>query len=454
MSPVDDDRVAGPRRHLGTATALVVTLGMMITTDILKTAPTVAQGVGESYFYAVWLLGGVLSVIGALCFAELAAAFPDAGGDYHFLRLAYGPNLGFVYAWSRFAVLHTGWIALTAFLFADHLVSLLHWPQAAEGWCAAAIVIALVVTNLAGMRMGLLTQTVLVVLVAFGVIAIISAAWWSAPVVASKSVESAPTFAGWSSAMIYVLLALGGWGDAATLSAEARDGRRGLLIALVGSIVLMLAIYLAVNWAFLRGLGFDGLAASEAPVVELLTQVFGKSGGLLIVIVVGVTAVSSINAVLIAGPRVTYAAARDVPALGRLGVWNEDRGVPAFALLAIGAVSLLLIAFGSYADDGFNAMVEYMTPVYWFFMSLSSLSLIVLRRRFPQAERPFKVPFYPLLPLLFLALCIAMLGASIAYVAWGALLGLGITLLGAVVLALLHLRRARMLRASSSGVSN
>ena len=454
MSQVVDDRAAGPRRHLGTATALVVTLGMMITTDILKTAPTVAQGVGESYFYAVWLLGGVLSVIGALCFAELAAAFPDAGGDYHFLRLAYGPYVGFVYAWSRFSVLHTGWIALTAFLFADHLASLLHWPPAAEAWCAAAIVIALVATNLAGMRMGLLTQTVLVALVALGFIAIVSAAWWSAPAPAAKAVASAPTFAGASSAMIYVLLALGGWGDAATLSAEARDGRRGLLIALVGSILLMLAIYLAVNWAFLRGLGFDGLAASEAPAVELLTQVFGKSGGLLIVVVVGVTAVSSINAVLIAGPRVTYAAARDVPALGRLGAWNQDRGVPAFALIAIGAVSLLLIAFGSYADDGFNAMVEYMTPVYWFFMSLSGLSLLVLRRRFPQAERPFKVPFYPLLPLLFLALCIGMFYSSVVYVGWGALLGLGMTLIGALVLALLQLRRTREPRSSSSGVSN
>ncbi|WP_411887587.1 APC family permease [Hydrocarboniphaga effusa] len=453
MSPVVDDRAAGPRRHLGTATALVVTLGMMITTDILKTAPTVAQGVGESYFYAVWLLGGVLSVIGALCFAELAAAFPDAGGDYHFLRLAYGPYVGFVYAWSRFSVLHTGWIALTAFLFADHLASLLHWPQAVEGWCAAAIVLALVASNFAGMRMGLLTQTVLVALVALGFIAIISAAWWSEPASTSTVAESSPSFAGWSSAMIYVLLALGGWGDAATLSAEARDGRRGLLIALVGSIVLMLAIYLAVNWAFVRGLGFDGLAASEAPAVELLTQVFGKSGGLLIVIVVGVTAVSSINAVLIAGPRVTFAAARDVPALGRLGTWNEDRGVPAFALLAIGAVSLLLIAFGSYADDGFNAMVEYMTPVYWFFMSLSGFSLIVLRRRFPQVERPFAVPFYPWLPLLFLALCIAMFCSSVVYVGWGALLGLGISLIGALVLALLQLRRSRRPRASSSGVS-
>ena len=454
MSPVDDDRAAGPRRHLGTVTALVVTLGMMITTDILKTAPTVAQGVGESYFYAVWLLGGALSVVGALCFAELAAAFPDAGGDYHFLRLAYGPYVGFVYAWSRFAVLHTGWIALTAFLFADHLASLLHWPQVLEGWCAAALVVALVATNLVGMRMGLLTQTVLVALVALGFVAIIGAAWWSEPAPASSTVDVAPTFAGASSAMIYVLLALGGWGDAATLSAEARDGRRGLLVALVGSIVLMLAIYLAVNWAFLRGLGFEGLAASEAPAVELLTRVFGTSGGLLIVLVVGVTAVSSINAVLIAGPRVTFAAARDVPALGRLGAWNEARGVPAFALLAIGAVSLLLIAFGSYADDGFNAMVEYMTPVYWFFMSLSGLSLIVLRRRFPQAERPFAVPFYPWLPLLFLALCIAMFVSSVIYVGWGAVLGLGISVVGALVLALLQLRRSKAPSRSSSGVSN
>ena len=112
---MSDTPSAGPRRHLGVLQALLVTLGMVITTDILKTAPTVALNVGAEHFYLVWVLGGLLSMVGALCFAEMATAFPHPGGDYHFLHRAYGERVGFLFAWSRFAVLHTGWIALSAF---------------------------------------------------------------------------------------------------------------------------------------------------------------------------------------------------------------------------------------------------------------------------------------------------------------------------------------------------
>lgn len=431
----------GPKRHLPVFQALLVTLGMVITTDILKTAPTVALNVGPDYFYLVWVLGGLCSMVGALCFAEMATAFPHPGGDYHFLRTAYGERLGFVFAWSRFSVMHTGWIALSAFMFADYFNAIVPLGTYGSGLFAAGVIASLVLLNLTGKHIGFITQTVLVVLLAVGFLSIASAGVWLAwqgvevPVLLVSVAAEHTGAAGFSSAMIFVFLAFGGWSDAATLSAEVRDGRRGIFIAMLGALSVLMVIYLALNWAFVQGLGFAGLAASNAPAVELLDRAFGAPGAVLIVFMVGVAAVASINSTLLVGARTTYAAARDVPQLRTLGDWDERHGVPRRALLAEGAVALLLVLFGSFTQSGFNTMVEYLTPVYWLFLSLSSLALIILRRRFPVTPRPIKVPLYPLLPLLFFALCLYMVYSSVTVVGYGALLGIAVLLLGAVLLA-------------------
>ncbi len=235
--------------------------------------------------------------------------------------------------------------------------------------------------------------------------------------------------------MIFVFLAFGGWSDAATLSAEVRDGRRGIFIAMLGALSVLMAIYLALNWAFVQGLGFAGLAASNAPAVELLNRAFGAPGVMLILLMVGIAAIATINSTLLVGARTTYAAARDVPQLRRFGEWDDRHGVPRKALLAEGAVALLLVLFGSFTQSGFNTMVEYLTPVYWLFLSLSSVALIILRRRFPEVPRPVKVPLYPLLPLLFFGLCLYMLYSSVTVVGVGAFLGIAVLLVGAVLLA-------------------
>jgi amino acid transporter len=432
---------AGPGRHLPVFQALLITLGMVITTDILKTAPTVALNVGPEHFYLVWVLGGVASMIGALCFAEMATAFPHPGGDYHFLRTAYGERMGFLFAWSRFSVMHTGWIALSAFMFADYVDAVVPLGQYGSGLFAGAVIAALVLLNLTGKHIGFITQTLLVGLLALGFLSIASAgvclAWQGieAPAPGLSPVAENTGMTGFSAAMIFVFLAFGGWSDAATLSAEVRDGRRGIFIAMLGALSVLMAIYLALNWAFVVGLGFSGLAASNAPAVELLSRAFGAPGVLLILLMVGIAAIATINSTLLVGARTTYAAARDVPQLRSFGAWDDRHGVPRKALLAEGAVALLLVLFGSFTQSGFNTMVEYLTPVYWLFLSLSSVALIILRRRFPEVPRPVKVPLYPLLPLLFFGLCLYMLYSSVTVVGFGAFLGIAVLLVGAVLLA-------------------
>ncbi|UDF36207.1 UNVERIFIED_ORG: amino acid permease [Shinella sp. XGS7] len=429
-----------PQRQLDVRHAVAVCVGMVIGAGIFKTSPMVAQALSSpAQLYAAWALGGLLSLVGALCFAELAAAFPDAGGDYHFLRRAYGQRLGFLFAWSRFAVIHTGSMALLAFVFGDYLaqvVDLSPWlgPQA-SAWLAAGLILLLTGLNLAGVHVGLNTQLSLMAVVLGGLLLLgLGGASAPAPAVLASGAPAAP--ADWGTALIFVFLAYGGWSDAATLSAEMRDERRGITRALLIGLGLVTGLYLLANWAYLQGLGLAGLAASPAPAAELMRAAFGRGGEILMVAIVTLTALSVMNAILIAGPRTTYAAARDLQAQLQLGRWNARRGTPTTAVLATSAVALALVGFGAATRGGFATMVDYLSPVYWAFLSLSGAALMVLRRREPAAPRPFKVPLYPLLPLLFVAGCLYLLWASLVYVKAGALVGVGVLALGAVLLML------------------
>jgi len=432
----------GPRRHLAVAQATLLALGMIMTTDTLKTAPTVALCVGGWRFYGLWVLGGLISMIGAMCYVEMATAFPDPGGDYAFLRRAYGRDLGLLFAWSRFSIMHTGWIALMAFMFADYAAALVPLSHIGRVLVAEAAVAALTGVNLMHVKRGFLAQAALVVLVALGFAGVVAAAVKLAvtgqlPLAAAPAV-AAPSLGKVSVALIYVFLAYGGWSDAATLSAEVRGGRRGMQVAILGSLTILMAIYLALNGAMMVGLGPGGLAHSTAPAADLMGRAFGGTGSALIVAVVGVSAVASINSTLIVGARTTYAAARDTPRLAALGRWEEGRGVPARAVLAEGGFAMILIAAGGFAASGFSAMVEYMTPVYWFFITLSMGALTVLRRRHPEAVRHARTPFYPLFPLTFMAIAIYMFAASLLDLGLGALFGAGVMALGVGVVAWLR----------------
>lgn len=363
-----------PERRLGARHAGALCIGMVVGAGIFKTSPMVAQSLPDAAsLYLAWALGGVFSFVGALCFAELAAAFPDAGGDYHFLSRAYGRRLGFLFAWSRFAVIHTGSMALLGFVFGDYLaqaVDLGPWLGThASALLAAALIVVLTALNLLGVRVGLGTQLGLTSLVLCG------------------------------------LLALGA----------------------------VMAFYLLANWAYLRVLGLPGLAHSQAPAAEAMRLALGRGAELAMVGVVTLTALSVMNAILIAGPRTTYAAARDLAAEWRLAQWNARRGTPSAAVLATAAMALLLVALGDFTRGGFSTMVDYLSPVYWFFLVLSGAALIVLRRREPDLPRPFRVPLYPWLPLLFCGCSAWLLWASLVYVKAGALLGVAVLAAGGLL---------------------
>jgi amino acid transporter len=415
---------------------------MVIGAGIFRTAPLAAAHVpSEPWLLWIWLFGGLMSLAGALCFAELAAAFPHTGGDYWFLRRAFGATVGFLFGWSRFAVIHTGSMALVAFSLGDYLAAVVDVGPYGSALVAAASIVGLASLNLAGLRFGIGTQLRLVVVVVIGMACLVGAGLWLAltgrsPALPSGAPQAAPLALG--SALIYVFLAYGGWSDTATLSAEMRDGTRGITRALILGMAGVTVLYVLVNWAYVRGLSLAGLAASDAPAADLMRRAFGPGGEIAIVAAVAVTSITLMNAILIAGARTTYAAARDTQALRRLGRWHVERGTPPLAIVAIALVALALVAFGAYTRGGFSTMVDFLAPVYWLFLTLSGGALIVLRHREPDAPRPFRVPLYPVLPLAFVASSAYVLYASVAYVRLGAVVGIAVLAAGGALLVLLR----------------
>ena len=453
---------AQPQPTLRLREAVAIIVGIVIGAGIFKAPSLVAQFTGSfEWMLTAWVAGGGISLIGALCYAELAATWPHAGGDYHFLHRAYGRHVSFLFAWARFSVITTGSIALLAFVFGDYMSALFSLGTYSSAIWGALAVVVLTWVNARGIHASAGTQSWLTLAEVLGLVLIIVAGLWlwqagegagfmaSAATAAASGSSGMPDIAMLGLAMVFVLLTFGGWNEAAYLSAELQGSRRRILHALVISLTLITLLYLAVNMAFAYGLGIDGMAKSEAVAADLLRVAFGRTGEALIAVAVAVASLTSINATMIVGARTNFAVGRDWPALHALGRWHPERGVPTAALYAQSAFALALVVFGGSVRGGFQTMVDYTAPVFWTFFFLCSVALIVLRVREPQTPRPFKVPLYPILPLFFAAVCLYMLWSSLAYVKAGALAGVGVLVVGGGLLWWLERGKAQNARGHS-----
>jgi amino acid transporter len=218
-------------------------------------------------------------------------------------------------------------------------------------------------------------------------------------------------------AMVFVLLTYGGWNEAAYISAELKGGRRAIVPVLVASLAILAVVYLLVNLALLSGLGLKGLADSKAAGADVMARTFGDGGAKALALFVAIAALTSINATMIVGARTNYALGRDWPALRFMGGWHATRGTPVAAVVVQGIIALALVGFGALQHDGFEAMVEFTAPVFWTFLLLVGLALFRLRSTDAAAARPFRVPLYPLTPIVFCAACAWLAYSSITYAA-------------------------------------
>lgn len=411
---------SAPRQQLSVADGIFLTVGMIIGALIFKAPSTVAGATaGTAEFLFAWILGGAVSLCGALVYAELAGRYPDTGGEYVFLAGGLGKGVAFLFAWSRLTVIQTGAIAAVAFVFGDYASEIFRLGAHSSAIWAALAVAALTLLNVAGTLQSKALQKVMEIaliasLVLFSIAALVIGG--SPDRMASASSGGGGSF---GFAMIFVLLAYGGWNEAAYLAGEVRDGRRNMTRILVTGVLAVTALYLLVNLGYLAVLGHGGIKESKAVAADVMRAIAGEKGAILIALIVCVSVLTTINAALFTGARTTYALGRDFPIFRHLGAWREAGSTPANALVLQGAITLALVGAGAATPDGFNAMVAYTSPVFWAFFLLTGVTLFCFRFQDHKLKKPpadIKVPLYPVIPLIFCATCAYMLYSSIDYV--------------------------------------
>ncbi len=437
-----------PTQQLSTFSAIAIIVGIVIGAGIFKTPSMVAGVTGDAgWLIVAWVLGGVISLAGALCYAELATTYPHAGGDYHFLARAFGKPASFLYAWAKATVINTGSIALLAFVFGDYMSKVVNLGPHSTALWAVGIVVAMTLINLIGLQAASWVQTCLTMIEVTGLLCVaVAGIVLSGDAPASPSMfSSSPSLGMFGLAMVFVLLTYGGWNEAAYISAEVRGGKRAIVPVIVISIMILTLIYVLFNIAVLAGLGLSGLAGSKAVAADLMGKAFGPWGEKMLGIFVAVAALTSINATMIVGARTNYALGRDWPALRFMGNWHAERGSPVAAYVVQSILSLALVGLGVWQTDGFEVMVEFTAPVFWAFLFLVGVSLFVMRVKDPHVERPFKVPLYPLTPILFCLTCGFLTYSSVTYaISKGAVyISLLVMAVGVVALVITHFSQKR-----------
>jgi len=407
---------AQPRPTLTLADGLAMVVGHVVGIGIFKAPAIVASNASSpAMFFGLWIAGGIASLIGALCYAELGSAYPNAGGEYHFLRRAYGNSLAFLFAWSRMTMIQTGVIAAIAFVFGDYASQLVPIGKHSSALYAAAAVLGMTALNVAGSYQGKWAQNTLTLALALAILVVVAAGLahgGGAPPNADGGAAQIPVS---GLAMIFVLLTYGGWNEAAYLTAEMHQLRRNIVRALLLGIVFVTVLYLLLNLAYFNTLGLEGMRSSKAVAADLMRATFGDYGAAALSLMVMLSALSALNASVFTGARTNYALGRDFALVGFLGRWDARGMTPVNGLLLQGALSLILVVLAAFTPDGFETLVAYTAPAFWFFFLLTAMSLFVLRRQQPVNAEPFRVPLYPITPLLFCALCAYMLYSSFSY---------------------------------------
>ncbi len=445
------EKVAAPKPTLSVADAVAIIVGIVIGSGIFKTPSLVAANTAnvtfetlqvtlpqEFVFLFAWLLGGIISLIGALCYAELATTYPHAGGEYHFLNRSFGRDIAFLFAWARATVIQTGSIAMLGFVFGDYASQIFPLGENSSAIYAALAAIVLTVLNVMGVQQGKWTQNILTAAKVLGLLLVFAVGLLKGVPSEPIPTPDKPSSGAFGLAMIFVLLTYGGWNEAAYISAELKDVRRNMLRALMFGIGAITVIYLLVNFAYLKGLGLAAMAKSEVVAADLLRNAWGDWGAKFISVLIAISALGAMNATIFTGARTNYAWGQDFKALHLLGIWHERTSTPINALVVQGLISLGLVALGAATRKGFSTMVDYTAPVFWFFFLLTGLSLFILRNTDSETQRPFYTPLYPLTPLLFCVFCVYMLQSSLSYTGVGALVGVAVLLVGIPVLMLVR----------------
>jgi len=448
------EKDAGFQRRIGLFDATMLVAGAMIGSGIFIVSADISRDVGTSgWLLTVWGLAGLMTVIGALSYAELAAMMPHAGGQYVYLREAYGPLFGFLYGWTLFLVIQTGTIAAVAVAFAKFLGVLVpdlgttnvlltvgNWQVTAGQCVGAALIVLLTAVNCSGVTTGKWIQNIftvaktiaLILLIVVGLTVaanaeIIRANWqdfWSGIAKTAAHQKFAwiapgtllPAFMVVGGAMVGALFSADAWNNVTFTAGETKNPQRNLPLSMVLGTGLVIALYLLANVAYLSALPIGGVkdgqtvmergiahAKDDRVGTAVLEKVSSQYGAPAMAIAMMVSTFGCVNGLILMGPRLYYAMAQDRLFFQSAGQLNS-RGVPAAGLVMQGVWSVLLVFSGTYGQ-----LLDYVIFAALLFYALTVVGLFVLRARQPNAERPYRAVGYPVLPALYVFLCVVVM---------------------------------------------
>jgi len=418
-------RLAALRREIGLFGSTALIVGSIVGSGIFFGPQQVAEKAPFGLtILLVWLVAGFLSLLGALCIAELGAAMPQSGGQYVYIRRAFGDLAAFLNGWSSFVAGKGAAIAAVAVAFGTFLQLVAPNPLGPPLY-AVLLIMLLTAVNVRGVKQGSLVQNASTILKVLGLGAVIavgltagSRAAGLEPLLPPGGVQ-ASLFAAFGVAMIPALFAYDGWYFSAQVAEEVRDPGRVLPRSIILGTVAVIVLYLVTNYVYAGVLGPAGLAAvggaggaqvagKHSPAVAVVDVVLGPAGVGLVVLAVLVSTFGTANGITLTGPRISYAMARDGLLFARLGRVHPKWQTPHVAILLQGAIGAVLAASGTFAQ---LILLDVFTL--FLFGGLSVAALIQLRRKEPDLPRPYRVPLYPFVPLAFLALSLILLVASV-----------------------------------------
>ncbi len=419
------------RRELGLFDSVMINTGTVIASAIFIVPGVIAAGfLSSGPSVLVWVVGGLVSLCGALCVAELSAAMPEAGGQFIYLRRAWSPLVGFLYGWGAFLVINTASVAAIAVGFATYLSVFV--PL--SGWgiklAAALSIVALTVLNLFGVKLGAVTQNILTSLKLLALLAIPVLGFALTRGGAGNLMPLWPEGGGtawlaFGPAMVAVLWAYDGWIETTYVGSEIRNPERNLPWSIILSTLLVMALYLIVNTAYLWILGPDRVAGSELVASDAMTVLLGTGGAVFITLAIVVSTLGANNGIVFTAARIPYAMAREGLFFPWAAKTHPRYQTPVAALGAQMVIAVVMTLTGSYTQ-----LLTYVVFVSFLFYAMSAAGVIRLRRREPEMVRPYRAWGYPVTPVVFILFAIYLVGDAIRQTPMESAVGAGILLAG------------------------
>lgn len=419
-------------RVLSLLDATMINVGGIIGSGIFMVPATVAFFTGStSLFFLVWILGGIVSLFGALSVAELGAAMPRAGGQYVYLNEAYGPLWGYLYGWSAVAVINTASIAAVGVAFSEYLGFFFPISDASIKGIAVGTIVLLTIINIVDVKSGARFQNLFTLSklgAIFGII-LLGLVMEGGTNQNLSPIFSDKPFIGLIGplglAMVSVLWTFDGWIFITYVAGEVKNPGRNIPLSLIFCMLIVVSVYLLLNYVLLFTLGFTGMNGSELVVSDAASVFLGNKGAAVVTIIILISLIGANNGFVLSSARINYAMARDKLFFNQAAQIHSRFKSPANALIIQCVWACLLTFTGT-----FNQLITYIIFTSWIFYGMSAGAVIILRKKKPDMDRPYKTPVYPWIPIIFIFFAIFLTINTIMEAPRDAAIGAGIILAG------------------------